>query len=144
MLTKQEQRNKGITEQFFKVIKILRHLITFSFNTAAIFSREAQSAPRSNKLRKFHVKSHIQTSLWQWLRIHPPKQGMWVCFLVWEDPTCHRATKPMSHNDRRPSSGACEPRREAPARSSLRSTTPTHCHLKAWVRQQRPRAAKTN
>ena len=30
----------------------------------------------------------------QWLRIHLPMQGTWVQALVWEDPTCRRATKP--------------------------------------------------
>ena len=30
----------------------------------------------------------------QWLRIHLPMQGTWVPSLVWEDPTCGRATKP--------------------------------------------------
>ena len=34
----------------------------------------------------------------QWLRIHLPTQGTRVQFLVQEDPTCHRATKPMCHN----------------------------------------------
>ena len=34
----------------------------------------------------------------QWLRIHLPMQGTWVRALVWEDPTCHGATKPMRHN----------------------------------------------
>ena len=34
----------------------------------------------------------------QWLRIHLPMQGTWVRALVWEDPTCHGATKPMHHN----------------------------------------------
>ena len=34
----------------------------------------------------------------QWLRIHLPMQGTWVRALVWEDPTCHRATKPVRHN----------------------------------------------
>ena len=33
-----------------------------------------------------------------WLRIHLPMQGTWVQSLVQEDPTCHRATKPMCHN----------------------------------------------
>ena len=28
------------------------------------------------------------------LRIHLPMQGTWVQALVWEDPTCHEATKP--------------------------------------------------
>ena len=34
----------------------------------------------------------------QWLRIHLPVQGTWVRALVWEDPTCRAATKPVSHN----------------------------------------------
>ena len=31
----------------------------------------------------------------QWLRICLAVQGTKVQSLVWEDPTCHRATKPM-------------------------------------------------
>ena len=34
----------------------------------------------------------------QWLRIHLPMQGTQVWSLVWEDPTCCRATKPVRHN----------------------------------------------
>ena len=34
----------------------------------------------------------------QWLRICLPMQGTLVQALVWEDPTCRRATKPMRHN----------------------------------------------
>ena len=34
----------------------------------------------------------------QWLRSHLPMQGTRVWSLVWEDPTCHRATKPVRHN----------------------------------------------
>ena len=34
----------------------------------------------------------------QWLRICLPMQGTWVRALVWEDPTCRGATKPMHHN----------------------------------------------
>ena len=34
----------------------------------------------------------------QWLGICLPMQGTWVRTLVREDPTCHRATKPMHHN----------------------------------------------
>ena len=34
----------------------------------------------------------------QWLRICLPVQGTWVRALVWEDPTCHGATRPVSHN----------------------------------------------
>ena len=34
----------------------------------------------------------------QWLRICLPMQGTRVRTLVWEDPTCRRATRPVSHN----------------------------------------------
>ena len=34
----------------------------------------------------------------QWLRICPPMRGTRVQALVWEDPTCRRATRPVSHN----------------------------------------------
>ena len=34
----------------------------------------------------------------QWLRICLPKQGTRIQALVQEDPTCHRATKPVCHN----------------------------------------------
>ena len=34
----------------------------------------------------------------QWLRILLPMQGTQVWALVWEDPTCRRATKPVRHN----------------------------------------------
>ena len=34
----------------------------------------------------------------QWLRIRLPMQGTQVRALVREDPTCHRATKPVRHS----------------------------------------------
>ena len=34
----------------------------------------------------------------QWLRICLPMQGTQVQALVWEDPTCRGATRPVSHN----------------------------------------------
>ena len=34
----------------------------------------------------------------QWLRIYLPMQGTRVRALVWEDPTCRGATRPLSHN----------------------------------------------
>ena len=34
----------------------------------------------------------------QWLRIRLPMQGTRVQALVWEDPTCRGATKPMRYN----------------------------------------------
>ena len=46
-----------------------------------------------------YLKQITRASLMgQWLRICLPMQGTWVQFLVWEDPTCRGATKPVHHN----------------------------------------------
>ena len=50
----------------------------------------------------------------QWLRICLPMQGTRVRALVWEDPTCHGATRPVSHNYWACASGACAPQQESP------------------------------
>ena len=50
----------------------------------------------------------------QWLRICLPMQGTRVRALVWEDPTCRGATKPVSHNYWVCASGACAPQQERP------------------------------
>ena len=50
----------------------------------------------------------------QWLRICLPMQGIRVRALVWEDPTCHGATGPVSHNYWACASGACAPQQEGP------------------------------
>ena len=47
-----------------------------------------------NPIKQWAVASLVS----QWLRIHLPLQGTWVQALVWEDPTCHGATKPVHHN----------------------------------------------
>ena len=41
---------------------------------------------------------HWASLVAQWLRICLPMQGTWVRALVWEDPTCRGATRPVSHN----------------------------------------------
>ena len=84
----------------------------------------------------------------QWLRIHLPMQGTQVWSLVWEDPTSHRATKPVhpdhwsvrtlerllhskgSRHSEKPGAAVEEP---------LQVTLQT-----AGVRQWRPSAAKRN
>ena len=58
-----------------------------------------------------------------WKRIRLPMQKTRVQSLVWEDPSCHRTTKPVCHNY-----WACAPEsgtatREAPEKRSLCSTT---------------------
>ena len=50
-------------------------------------------------LTLFQFKKWMRASLVvQWLRIRLPMQGTQVQSLVWEDPTCRGATKPMHHN----------------------------------------------
>ena len=50
-------------------------------------------------LMKHMIKNKQGASLVaQWLRICLPMQGTRVRALVWEDPTCHGATRPVSHN----------------------------------------------
>ena len=45
------------------------------------------------------IKTAIRASLVaQWLRICLLMQGTRVRALVWEDPTCHGAAEPVSHN----------------------------------------------
>ena len=51
----------------------------------------------------------------QWLRVCLPMQGTWVQALVWEDPTCRGATRPMSHNYWAGAYGACALQQERPA-----------------------------
>ena len=95
----------------------------------------------------------LQLSRWaslvvQWLRIRLPMQGTRVQSLVWEDPTCHEATKPVRRNY----GGSAGPRAcalptsEITARRSLRTATREQpCSLQleeACVQQQNPRAAK--
>ena len=43
-------------------------------------------------------RRHRDSLVAQWLRICLPMQGTRVRALVWEDPTCHGATGPVSHN----------------------------------------------
>ena len=50
----------------------------------------------------------------QWLRICLPMQGTRVRALVWEDPTCHGATGPVSHNYWACTSGACALQQQRP------------------------------
>ena len=50
----------------------------------------------------------------QWLRICLLMQETRVRALVWEDPTCRGATRPVSHNYWACASGACAPQQERP------------------------------
>ena len=54
----------------------------------------------SNLLIMSRIKKYIigASLVAQWLRICLLMQGTRVRALVWEDPTCHGATGPVSHN----------------------------------------------
>ena len=68
----------------------------------------------------------------QWLRIHLPMQGTQVRALVWEDPTCRGATKPVRHNYWAHVPRACAPQQEKPpqweARAPQQRVAPAHCN----------------
>ena len=58
--------------------------------------------PRRNTPRHILIKlskiKYRASLVAQWLRICLPMQGTRVQALVWEDPTCRGATRPVSHN----------------------------------------------
>ena len=63
---------------------------------------------------KFLLKNCGASLVAQWLRVCLPMQGTRVRALVWEDPTCHGATGPVSHSYWACASGACAPQQERP------------------------------
>ena len=53
----------------------------------------------SLKITRFNKKHLARASLVaQWLGVCLPRQETRVRALVWEDPTCRGATRPVSHN----------------------------------------------
>ena len=85
----------------------------------------------------------------QWIRICLPVQGTQVQSLVWEDSTCHRATKPKSYNHRSPCAcSPCATTREATAvRRLCTATKRSPCSLepeKAHTQQEDPAQPKIN
>ena len=76
-----------------------------------LISPECYTVLQSNHLRNQHLRASLVV---QWLRICLPMQGTRVRALVWEDPTCRSATRPVSHNYWACASGACAPQQERP------------------------------
>ena len=58
------------------------------------------SERRQKQMRKMTLKNSTVGLPWvaQWLRICLPMQATGVGALIWEDPTCRRATLPVGHN----------------------------------------------
>ena len=53
---------------------------------------------KKNISTKEHNERFRTSLVVQWLRIRLPMLGTQIQSLVWEDPPCHGATKPMSYN----------------------------------------------
>ena len=82
------------------------------FLSANLLFVKAMGKSSSLRHTEMESKADLQTFLLvQWLRIYlpglpggsliknqPTNAGEWVSSLVWEDPTGHRATKPVHHN----------------------------------------------
>ena len=64
------------------------------------------------KIKKNQEMFNRASLVAQWLRICLPMQGIRVRALVWEDPTCRRATRLVSHDYWACASGACAPQQE--------------------------------
>ena len=81
-------------------------------NTEILFSNKKKWAIKPQKTWK-NLK-HRASLVAQWLRVCLPMQGTRVRALVWEDPTCRGATRPVSRNYWACASGACAPQQERP------------------------------
>ena len=68
--------------------------IAVLFTIAKIW-KQSKSPSTDEWLKKMWYRASLVV---QWLRICLPMQGTRVRALVWEDPTCRGATRPVSHN----------------------------------------------
>ena len=72
-------------------------IVLYGFPMVSFESHD--SASPFHKLENWGSEKWGGTSLViQWLRTCLLMLGTWVWFLVWEDPTCSRATSPMRYN----------------------------------------------
>ena len=110
-------------------------------------SRASQRREFLNLLLKYKQKVHqLGASLAaQWLRICLPIQGIRVRALVWEDPTCRGATRPMSQSLSLRVWSLCSATREAAIVRGPRTAMKSGPHLpqleKALAQKRRPNTA---
>ena len=109
-------RNKrgNVTTDITEIQRIIRdyykQLYTNKLNNVEEIGKFLKTLPRLNDKNRKSGASLVA----QWLRICLPMQGTRVRALVWEDPACRGATKPVSHNYWACASGACAPQWERP------------------------------
>ena len=66
-----------------------------SFQSPLSIALMSQFAIQTSRFPSFKNKPGRSSLVAQWIRIHLPMQGTQVRSLVWEDSTCHRATKSL-------------------------------------------------
>ena len=64
-------------------------------NLLDLINESTQDCQKQDQYTKLNCRASLVA---QWLRICLPIQGTRVRALVWEDPTCRGATRPVSHN----------------------------------------------
>ena len=71
----------------------------FTMEDLKMANKLIKSYSASLVIREIQIKTTRRASLVvQWLRICLPMQGTQVRALVWEDPICRGATRPVNHN----------------------------------------------
>ena len=93
-----------------KFRKIWRQMLDNSYHLTSL-----ELLSQSHGIILFYKNTTMGASLVaQWLRVCLLVQGERVRALVWEDPTCRGAARPVSHNCWACASGACAPQQERP------------------------------
>ena len=69
-----------------------------SVHSSTVYSSQDMEATQVSINRRMDKEDEGASLVAQWLRVCLPVQGTQVRALVWEDPTCHGAARPVSHN----------------------------------------------